>query len=164
MGRIRQRLDIPQQRAKTPHLVTNHRGTRLNSTGFAKVWKKAVDQAGIPHDLLHGAAFLRRLGLDHRGQSPAAGQAHGPCVKANGVRVCGNYVEGLEEDAEAIYHYFGQDFIMPRKKESPIPFRYSTGHSPGIGASNFTIPLSFNGAGNGIRKLLESSTQLTVTH
>ena len=65
--------------------------------------------------------------------------------------VCGNYVEGLEEDAEAIYHYFGQDFIMPRKKESPIPFRYSTGHSPGIGASNFTIPLSFNGAGNGIR-------------
>jgi hypothetical protein len=43
----------------------------------------------------------------------------------------GNYVEGLEEDAEKIYHYFGQDFITPRKKENPIPFRYSTGHSPG---------------------------------
>ena len=57
--------------------------------------------------------------------------------------VCGNYVEGLEEDAEAIYHYFGQDFIMPRKKESPIPFRYSTGHSSGIGVSKLSIPLSF---------------------
>ena len=33
--------------------------------------------------------------------------------------VYGNYVEGLEEDAEAIYHYFGEDFITPRKKRKP---------------------------------------------
>ena len=57
--------------------------------------------------------------------------------------VYGNYVEGLEEDAEKIYHYFGQDFITPRTKESPIPFRYSTGHSLGITPSNHSIPLSF---------------------
>jgi integrase len=58
--------------------------------------------------------------------------------------VYGNYVEeGLEEDAEAIYHYFDQDFITPRKKESPIPFRYSTGHSLWVNSSNQSIPLSF---------------------
>jgi hypothetical protein len=57
--------------------------------------------------------------------------------------IYGNYVEGLEEDAEAIYNYFGQDFITPRKKENPVPFRYSTGHSPGINPSNLSIPLSF---------------------
>jgi integrase len=57
--------------------------------------------------------------------------------------VYGNYVEGLEEDAEAIYHYFGQDFISPQRKENPILFRYSTGHSPRINSSNQSIPLSF---------------------
>jgi integrase len=44
---IRKRLDILTARAKNQFLVTSNRGTRLNSTDFAKVWKKAVDQAGI---------------------------------------------------------------------------------------------------------------------
>jgi hypothetical protein len=57
--------------------------------------------------------------------------------------VYGNYVEGHEEDAEAIYCYFGQDFNATRKKESPIPFRYSTGHSLGINSTSQSIPLSF---------------------
>ena len=57
--------------------------------------------------------------------------------------VYGNYVEGLEEDAEAIYNYFGEDFITPRKEKNPIPFSYSTGHSRGINSSNSSIPLSF---------------------
>jgi len=52
-------------------------------------------------------------------------------------------VEGLEEDAEAIYHYFGQDFITPQRKENPIPYRYSTGYSLGINSTNQSIPLSF---------------------
>ena len=57
--------------------------------------------------------------------------------------VYGNYVEGLEEDAEAIYDYFGQDFITPRKKENPIPFRYSTGHSPRVNGSILSTSLGF---------------------
>jgi hypothetical protein len=57
--------------------------------------------------------------------------------------VCGDYIEGVEEDAETTYNYFGQDFITPRKKENPVPFRHSTGHSSGIGSSNFSIPISF---------------------
>ena len=43
--------------------------------------------------------------------------------------VYGNYVEGLEDDAENILEYFGKDFIMPRKNKGPELFIYSTGHS-----------------------------------
>ena len=48
--------------------------------------------------------------------------------------VYGNYVEGLEDDAENIIEYFGQDFISPRKKNGPALFRYSTGHSSEVSA------------------------------
>ena len=44
---IRKRLDVLSARATSNFLVTSSRGTRLNSTDFAKVWKKAVDQVGI---------------------------------------------------------------------------------------------------------------------
>lgn len=43
--------------------------------------------------------------------------------------VYGNHVEGLEEDAEDIFNYFGENFIMPRKKLNPVRFGNSTGHS-----------------------------------
>jgi integrase len=48
--------------------------------------------------------------------------------------VYGNYVEGLEEDAEQIFEYFGQDFITPRKTKNPALFSHSTGHSFGVSA------------------------------
>lgn len=57
--------------------------------------------------------------------------------------VYGNYVEGLEEDAEMIYDYFGQECITPRKKENPIPFIYSTGYSRLVDSSILSISLSF---------------------
>jgi integrase len=44
---IRKRLDVLTAKAKNNFLVTSARGTRLNSTDFAKVWIKAVDQTGI---------------------------------------------------------------------------------------------------------------------
>lgn len=50
--------------------------------------------------------------------------------------VYGNNVEGLEEDAEAIYNYFGEDFITSRKRRNPLPFRYSTGHSRRVDSCN----------------------------
>jgi len=50
--------------------------------------------------------------------------------------VYGNYVEGLERDAESILEYFGRDFIQPRKTKNPVPFRYSTGHGQGVIPAN----------------------------
>ena len=46
--------------------------------------------------------------------------------------VYGNYVEGLEEDAELIFNYYGQDFITPRKKENPLLFRTVPGTVGGL--------------------------------
>jgi integrase len=43
--------------------------------------------------------------------------------------VYGNYVEGLEDDAKEMLDYFGKDFVLPRKKRSPVPLRDSTGDS-----------------------------------
>ena len=45
--------------------------------------------------------------------------------------VYGNYVDGLEEDGERIFGYFGQDLVIPQKKQSPVPYGYSTGDSLG---------------------------------
>lgn len=141
---IRQRLDILVQRAETPYLVTSHRGTRLNSTDFAKVWKKAVDQAGITpmtsYTARHSfAAWALTIGVNPLRLVKLMGHASKQMV----YEVYGNYVEGLEEDAEAIFSYFGQDFITPRKKENPVPFRYSTGHSQVVFPANYLNPLSF---------------------
>ena len=43
--------------------------------------------------------------------------------------VYGNYVEGLEEDGERIFKYFGKDFVITQKSKSPVPYGYSTGDS-----------------------------------
>lgn len=141
---ILKQLDILVARAKTPFLVTNSRGTRLHSTDFAKVWKKAVDQAGISpmtsYIARHSfAAWSLTIGINPLRLVKLMGHASKQMV----YEVYGNYVEGLEEDAEAIYSYYGEDFITPQRKENPLPFRYSTGHSRGIGSSNSSIPLSF---------------------
>ncbi len=141
---IRKQLDMLTQRATSPYIVTNSRGTRLHSTDFAKVWKKAVDQANIEpmtsYTARHSfAAWSLTIGINPLRLVSLMGHASKQMV----YEVYGNYVEGLEEDAEAIYNYFGEDFITPRKKQNPIPFRYSTGHSRGIGSSNYPIPLAF---------------------
>lgn len=57
-----------------------------------------------------------------------------PLTKQMVFEVYGNYVEGLEEDAENIFEYFGQDFLQPPKTKNPALFRYSTGHSFGVPA------------------------------
>ena len=141
---IRKRLDILTARAKTSFLVASTRGTRLNSTDFAKVWKKAVDQAEISpmtsYIARHSfAAWSLTIGINPLRLVKFMGHASKQMV----YEVYGNYAEGLEEDAEAIYHYFGQDFITPRKKENPLPFRYSTGYSHRVDSSILSTTLSF---------------------
>ena len=68
-----------------PYLVANSRGTRLNSTDFAKVWKRAVDQAGMLRDFLLGETFLCSLEPDNRHQPFTAGRSHGACIKTDGI-------------------------------------------------------------------------------
>jgi hypothetical protein len=47
------------------------------------------------------------------------------------------HVGGLKDDAEAIFAYFGQDFIQPRKTKNPALFSHSTGHSFGVSAISY---------------------------
>ncbi|CAH2032317.1 Arm DNA-binding domain-containing protein [Trichlorobacter ammonificans] len=141
---IRKRLDILVARATTPYLVTSARGSRLHSTDFAKVWKKAVDKAGIApmtsYTARHTfAAWALTIGVNPLRLVKLMGHASKQMV----YEVYGNYVEGLEEDAVAILDYFGRDFIEPRKKKNPALYGYSTGHSQGIVKPNYLIPLSY---------------------
>jgi len=127
---IRARLDILTNRANSAYLVTTPRGTRLNSTDFAKAWKRGVDQAGIApmtsYSARHSfAAWSLTIGVNPLRLFGLMGHASKQMV----FEVYGNYVEGLEDDAEKIFEYFGQDFITPRKNKGPALFRYSTGHS-----------------------------------
>ncbi|GFE60620.1 Arm DNA-binding domain-containing protein [Geobacter sp. AOG2] len=132
---IRSRLDVLQARTPYPYLVTTPRGTRLNSTDFAKVWKKAVTLSGIPEVTSYSArhsfaAWSLTIGINPLRLVSLMGHASKQMV----FEVYGNYVEGLEEDAEQIFEYFGQDFIMPRKTKNPALFSHSTGHSFGVSA------------------------------
>ena len=141
---IRKRLDVLTTRATSKYLVTSPRGTRLNSTDFAKVWKKASEKAKTPPTTSYCArhsfaAWSLTIGINPLRLVSLMGHASKQMV----YEVYGNYVEGLEEDAEAIYHYYGEDFITPRKKENPARFRYSTGHSRGVDSSNYSIPLNY---------------------
>jgi integrase len=127
---IRTRLDILKNRTDSDYLVTTPRGTRLNSTDFAKVWKKGVIQAGIPEVTSYSArhsfaAWSLTIGINPLRLFGLMGHASKQMV----FEVYGNYVEGLEEDGENIFEYFGQDFIMTRKSKNPILYGNSTGHT-----------------------------------
>jgi integrase len=141
---IRQRLDLLISRATTPHLVTTPRGTRFKSTDFAKVWKKAVDKAGIPsvtsYSARHSfAAWSLTIGINPLKLVKLMGHASKQMI----YEVYGNYVEGLEEDTENILEYFGEDFISAKKKKNPATYGYGTGYGHGIIQPNYLIPLSF---------------------
>lgn len=141
---IRKQLDILTARAATKYLATSPRGTRLHSTDFAKVWKKAVEKAGInpmtSYTARHSfAAWSLTIGINPLRLVKLMGHASKQMV----YEVYGNYVEGLEEDTAAILNYFGRDFIEPRKKKNPVLNGYSTGYSLGIVKPNYLIPLSF---------------------
>lgn len=127
---IRQRLEVLLKRTGSPYLAIMTDGRRFNSSGFCKVWKKAVAQAGIPpmtsYSARHSfAAWSLIIGINPLRLVKLMGHASKQMV----YEVYGNYVDGLEEDAESIMEYFGSDFVMPRKNKSPVPFGYSTGDS-----------------------------------
>lgn len=141
---IRQRLDLLISRATTPHLVTTPRGTRFKSTDFAKVWKKAVDKAGIPsvtsYSARHSfAAWSLTIGINPLKLVKLMGHASKQMI----YEIYGNYMEGLEEDTEDILEYFGEDFISAKKKKNPATYGYGTGYGHGVIQANYLLPLSF---------------------
>jgi len=141
---IRQRLDTLLARAKTSYLVKNISGTRLNSNDFGKAWKKAVKKAGIPpvtsYSARHSfAAWSLIIGVNPLRLVNLMGHASKQMV----FEVYGNYVEGLEEDAENIFNYFGEDFLTPRKTKKPALFGDSTGDSRRLFSCNHAASLNF---------------------
>ena len=141
---IRQRLNILIERARGSYLVTTPRGTRFKSTDFAKVWKKAVEKAGIPmvtsYSARHSfAAWSLTIGINPLKLVKLMGHASKQMI----YEVYGNYVEGLEDDTEAILEYYGEDFIRGKKIKNPALNGYSTGYSLGIIQPNYLIPLAF---------------------
>jgi len=141
---IKQRLDILKKRANSPYLVTSSRGTRLNSTDFAKAWKKGVDKSNIPpvtsYSARHSfAAWSLIIGVNPLRLVSLMGHASKQMV----FEVYGNYVEGLEEDAEDIFNYFGQDFLTPQRTKKKVLFGDSTGDSRRPFSANLSTALSF---------------------
>lgn len=69
----------------------------------------------------------RSLEPHYRGSPLWPVKLMGHASKQMVYEVYGNYVDGLEEDAERIMDYFGRDFVIPQKNKSPILLRDSTG-------------------------------------
>ncbi|MEA5112829.1 MAG: DUF3596 domain-containing protein [Geobacteraceae bacterium] len=127
---IRKRLDKLLEQSKDPFLITMESGTRFTSNRFCKYWKKAVEASGVPpmtsYSTRHSfAAWSLIIGINPLRLSSLMGHASKQMV----FEVYGNYVEGLEEDAERILSYFGKDFLTPGKSKSPARFGDSTGDS-----------------------------------
>jgi integrase len=111
---IRRQLTILQDRATSQFLITTSRGT---AAGIPEITSYSARHSFAAWSLTIGINPLRLVSL------------MGHASKQMVFEVYGNYVEGLEEDAENILEYFGNDFVMPRKSKNPALFRYSTGHS-----------------------------------
>jgi integrase len=127
---IRARLETILKRSDSPHVFTMEDGKRFNSSRFCKVWKKAVDLAGITYVTSYSArhsfaAWSLIVGINPLRLVKLMGHASKQMV----YEVYGNYVEGLEEDGERIFEYFGKDFVFTQKSKSPVPYGYSTGDS-----------------------------------
>ncbi|TSK08439.1 MAG: DUF3596 domain-containing protein [Geobacter sp.] len=127
---LRKRLDAILNRSDSPYVFTMEDGARFNSSRFCKVWKKAVDAAGITYVTSYSArhsfaAWSLLVGINPLRLVKLMGHASKQMV----YEVYGNYVEGLEEDGERIFDYLGRDFVIPQNRKSPIPFGDRTGDS-----------------------------------
>ncbi|WP_026843307.1 Arm DNA-binding domain-containing protein [Citrifermentans bremense] len=127
---IRERLQTILDRSSFPYVFVMDDGKRFNSSRFSKLWQKAVLKAGIPYVTSYSArhsfaAWSLIIGVNPLRLVNLMGHASKQMV----YEAYGNYVEGLEDDAEEMLDYFGRDFVLPRKSKSPVPFRDSTGDS-----------------------------------
>ena len=120
---IRQRLDILMARTDGDRLITTKSGTIFRSANFNKdIWKKAQEASGmtdkVPYALRHSfAAWALSIGIDMNRLVKLMGHASKQMV----YEVYGDYIEGLEEDREAILEYFGADFLAPKRAARARP-------------------------------------------
>ena len=119
---IKQRLDLALARSTGDYVFTKPTGGRFHAANFCNnVWRKAFIKADLPYKvpycMRHSfAAWSLTLRIDMLRLVALMGHRDKKMV----FEVYGNYVEGLEQDAEKILRYFGHDFIAPEMKQHAI--------------------------------------------
>lgn len=115
--RLRELINQAMSQSDSDYVFTMKGGNKFSYGSFKKtVWEKAFKAAGLeykrPYTTRHTfAAWSLTIRLDPNKLVSLMGHASKQMV----YEVYGNYVEGLEEDAESIFNYFGADFIRPEK-------------------------------------------------
>ncbi|MDD2542482.1 MAG: tyrosine-type recombinase/integrase [Desulfuromonadaceae bacterium] len=111
------RLEKAMQLSKTDYVFVMEDGSEFDYASFKKtVWTKAFEKAGIPYQKPYVtrhtfAAWGLTIQTDHNKMVSMMGHGSKQMI----YEVYGNYVEGLEDDAEQILKYFGADFIRTFK-------------------------------------------------
>ena len=110
---ITKRLEVAAARASGEHVFTMESGRPFDVDSFRKnVWTPALKKAGIEYQVPYAtrhtfAAWSLTIGM----QPTRLVSLMGHSSKKMVYEVYGNYVEGLEKDADKIRAYFGPDFI-----------------------------------------------------
>ena len=113
---LRERLNEVMAQSDSEYVFTMKGGKKFSYGSFKKtVWEKAFKAAGLeykrPYTTRHTfAAWSLTLRVDPNRLVSLMGHASKQMV----YEVYGNYVEGLECDAENIFNYFGADFLKPK--------------------------------------------------
>jgi integrase len=114
---IRNQLDQAMAFSSTAYVFVMEDGTPFDFDSFRKtVWSKSFKLAGIPYQRPYVtrhtfAAWALTIQTDPNKLVNLMGHS----TKQMIYETYGQYVEGLEEDAEKIYQYFGGDFIRPER-------------------------------------------------
>jgi integrase len=109
---IQKCLDMADFLSEGEYFFRTTRGGLIEPTGFiGSVWKTAIKKAGVsykvPYTMRHTfAAWSLTIGMNPNRLHKLMG--HG--TKKMVYEVYGDYVEGLEDDADKIMEYFGNDF------------------------------------------------------
>lgn len=109
---LRERLKVALSRAKGEHVFTMKSGRAFDVDSFRKnAWTSALRKAEIeyrvPYSTRHTfAAWSLTIGMNPNKLVKRMGHGSKKMV----YEVYGNYVEGLEKDADKVLEYFGNDF------------------------------------------------------
>ncbi|WP_052263391.1 tyrosine-type recombinase/integrase [Geobacter pickeringii] len=112
-----------QQHPSSPYLFSMEDGRPFDGNSFRKVcWNRALKESQVqdktPYSTRHTfCAWALTIGMNPMRLYRLMGHSSKQMVYQN----YGEYVEGLEDDAEEILNYFGVDFLVkPRKNLSPL--------------------------------------------
>ena len=108
---LRERLGVLEDRTKGNYLVTRPEEQTFTARVFWTAWKNALKRAGLrerkPYTTRHTfAVWSLVVGIHPTRLARLMGHGSKQMV----YEVYGDYVEGVEQDAEAIRGYLGEDF------------------------------------------------------